>query len=33
VLDQIDRAGLDRAHHPSVRDLQPVTELGVEIHG
>ena len=30
-VDQIDRAGLDRAHHPPVRPVEPVGELGVEV--
>ena len=30
-INQIDRAGLDGAHHPSVRLIEPVDELGVEV--
>jgi hypothetical protein len=30
-IKQIDRARLDRAHHPGVRDGQPVGELGIEV--
>lgn len=30
-VEQVDRAGLDRAHHTSVGDVEPVAELGVEV--
>jgi hypothetical protein len=30
-LDQLDRAGLGRAHHPGVRRAQPRRELVIEI--
>ena len=30
-VDEIDRAGLERAHHTPVRPLQPLGELGVEV--